>query len=219
LGKDLGGKQPGGRRIGRLQVLTDLHGDADPLPVVDAALAAGAPVIQVRAKHLDDRAFLDLATDVVRRCRAHGATCLVDDRVDIALAAEADGVHLGELDLPVDLARRLLGPAALIGATARDAAAGQARIAEGADYLGVGPTYATVTKAGLPDPLGPAAVGEVAAAVDVPVIAIAGITLERVPEVLAAGVHGVAVVGAVSRADDPGRAVADLLVAIEEAVG
>ncbi len=201
--------------IGRLQVLTDLDAPADPLVAVDAALAAGAPVIQVRAKALTDRALFALAEAVVMRCRVAGATSLVDDRVDIALATGADGVHLGDDDLPVDVARRLLGHEAIIGATARDVAAGRARVAEGADYLGVGPTYATSTKSGLPPALGPTAVGAVAKAVSVPVIAIAGITLERVPEVLAAGVHGVAVVGAVSRVDDPGRATADLLAAIE----
>lgn len=201
--------------IGRLQVLTDLDVPGDPLVAVDAALAAGAPVIQVRAKALPDRTLFALAEAVVMRCRVAGATSLVDDRVDIALATGADGVHLGDEDLPVDVARRLLGHEAIIGATARDVAAGRARVAEGADYLGVGPTYATSTKTGLPPALGPDAVGAVARAVSVPVIAIAGITLERVPEVLAAGVHGVAVVGAVSRVDDPGRATADLLAAIE----
>lgn len=201
--------------IGRLQVLTDLDAPGDALAVVDAALAAGAPVIQVRAKALTDRDLFALAEAVVARCRVAGATSLIDDRVDIALAAGADGVHLGDEDLPVDVARRLLGPGAVIGATARDIPAGQARVAEGADYLGVGPTYATSTKAGLPDPVGPVAVGAVAAAVTVPVIAIAGITLERVPELLTAGVHGIAVVGAVARAADPGRATAALLAAIE----
>ncbi|HET9558631.1 MAG TPA: thiamine phosphate synthase, partial [Actinomycetota bacterium] len=187
----------------------------DPLVAVDAALAAGAPIIQVRAKALTDRALFALAEAVVMRCRVAGATSLVDDRVDIALATGADGVHLGDEDLPVDVARRLLGHEAIIGATARDVAAGRARVAEGADYLGVGPTYATSTKTGLPPALGPEAVGAVAKAVSVPVIAIAGITLERVPEVLAQGVHGIAVVSAVTRADDPGGATADLLAAIE----
>lgn len=200
--------------IGRLHVLTDLEAPADPLDVVDAALAAGAPVIQVRAKGVPDRTLLSLAGFVVERCRGAEATCLIDDRVDVALAVGADGVHLGDEDLPVDVARRLLGPDAIVGATARNPEAARARVAEGADYLGVGPTYATTTKVGLPDPLGPAAVGEVAAAVDVPVVAISGITLERVPEVLAAGVHGIAVVAAVSRAADPQRATADLLAAL-----
>jgi len=203
------------KHIGRLQVLTDLDADADPLLVVDAALAAGAPVIQVRAKALTDRELHGLARAVLERCRTAGATCLVDDRIDIALAVGADGVHVGETDLPVDVARRLLGPHAIIGATARNPESARARVAEGADYLGVGPTYATTTKVGLPDPLGPAAVGAVAAAVDVPVVAISGITVERVPEVMAAGVHGVAVVAAVSRAADPGQATADLLAAID----
>jgi len=206
------------KEIGRLQVLTDLDAPGDPLVVVDAALAAGAPVIQVRAKALTDRALHELAEAVLDRCRAAGAACLVDDRVDIALAVGADGVHLGDTDLPVAVARRLLGPDAIVGATARDPESATARVAEGADYLGVGPTYATTTKIGLPAPLGPAAVGAVAAAVDVPVIAISGITVERIPEVMAAGVHGVAVVAAVSRADDPGQATADLLRAIDRSV-
>ena len=203
------------KAIGRLQVLTDLDTPVHPLDVVDDALDAGAPVIQFRAKGLDDSARLALAKSIVARCRRAGATCLIDDRVDIALACRADGVHLGDRDLPVAVARRLLGPDAIIGATARDAESGRARVREGADYLGVGPTYATTTKDGLPDPIGPAGVAVVAAAVDVPVIAIAGISLERVPEVMAAGAHGIAVVGAVSRADDPRQATADLLAAIE----
>jgi thiamine-phosphate pyrophosphorylase len=205
------------KAIGRLQVLTDLDSTRDPLAVVDAALAAGVPVIQVRAKAQPDRDLLALAQAVVERCRAVGATSIVDDRVDVALATGADGVHLGDDDLPVHLARRLLGPDAVVGATARDPAAGRARVEEGADYLGVGPTYATTTKVGLPDPLGPEGVGAVAAAVGVPVIAIAGITAARIAEVLAAGAHGVAVVGAVSRADDPGRAATDLLAAVAAA--
>jgi len=203
--------------IGRLQVLTDLDAGADPLEIVDAALTAGAPVIQVRAKAVPDRRLFELAEAVVDRCRVVGACCLIDDRVDIAQATGADGVHLGEEDLPVDVARRILGPAAVIGATARNAESGRARVAEGADYLGVGPTYASSTKADLPDPLGPAGVAAVARAVTVPVIAISGITVERVPEVLAEGVHGVAVAAAVTRASDPCQATADLLAAIEAA--
>lgn len=206
-----------GKAIGRLQVLTDLDAPVPPLDLVADALAGGAPVIQVRAKALDDRAFLALAEAVVARCRAAGATCLIDDRVDLALATGADGVHLGDLDLPVAVARRLLGPDAIIGATARDARSARARVDEGADYLGVGPTYATTTKDGLPDPIGPAGVGAVAAAVDVPVIAIAGITLAQVPEVMATRAHGIAVVGAVSRAPDRRQATADLLAAVEAA--
>ena len=204
-----------GKAIGRLQVLTDLDVPVAPLDLVDDALAGGAAVIQVRAKALDDRSLLALADQIVARCRRARVTCLIDDRVDIALACRADGVHVGDHDLPVAVARRLLGPEAIIGATARDPESARARVRDGADYLGVGPTYATDTKQGLPDPIGPAGVAAVAAAVAVPVIAIAGISLERVPEVMATGAHGVAVVGAVSRAVDRRRATAELLAAVE----
>ena len=138
--------------------------------------------------------------------------------MDIALACGADGVHLGDRDLPVAVARRLLGPGAIIGATARDPESGQARVRAGADYLGRGPDLRHHHQGRSARPhRAPPASAAVAAAVEVPVIAIAGISLERVPEVMASGAHGVAVVGAVSRAEDPRRATVDLLAAIEAA--
>lgn len=205
------------RTIGWLHVLTDLESRRDPLADVDAALAAGAPVIQVRAKGVSDRRLFALAEVVASRCRRAAATCLIDDRVDVCLAVGAQGVHLGDEDLPVGTARRVLGEEAVIGATARTPEAARWLVSEGADYLGVGPAYATTTKDGLPEPLGPEGVGRVAAAVPVPVIAIAGITAARVPELLAAGVYGVAVVGAISQADDPEQATKELLAALDGA--
>lgn len=190
-------------RTGRLHVVTD------SVEVARGALSGGAPVVQVRVKGGTDRELHDLASRVVALCRAAGAVCLVNDRVDVALAVGADGVHLGADDLPVSAARALL-PGGVVGGTARDPAGGLA-LPE-ADYLGVGPAYATTTKSGLPDPLGPAGVGAVAAAVAVPVIAIGGVTLARVPELLAAGAYGVAVVGAV--AADPERATRAFLAAL-----
>jgi len=201
--------------LGRLHVITDTRPGRDPLAIVDAALAAGAPVVQVRGKNLTDRVLYELACRIAERCVPAGATCVVDDRVDVAQAAGADGVHVGEHDLPVDAARRLLGPRAVIGATARDPAAGRAQEAAGATYLGVGPVFTTSTKDGLPPPLGPDGVARVASAVAIPVVAIAGVTEANVPQLLAAGAHGVAVVGAVSDADDPYAATAALLRAIE----
>jgi thiamine-phosphate pyrophosphorylase len=197
--------------IGRLHVLTDTADGRDPLPEVEAALGAGAPVIQVRAKALTDRDLYAFAHAVATRCRAAGATCLIDDRADVAVAVGADGVHVGDEDLPIAAVRQVLGPDAIVGATARDPEAGTRLVAEGADYLGVGPTYTSTTKDGLPDPLGPAGVGAVASAVAVPVIAIAGITAARAPEVIAAGAHGIAVVAAVSRSPDPAEATRELL--------
>jgi thiamine-phosphate pyrophosphorylase len=205
--------------LGRLHVLTDTRQGRDALPVVRAALAAGAPVVQVRAKDGTDRDLFDLAERVARLCDAAGALCLVDDRVDVALAVGAGGTHLGAFDLPLAAARRLAGPDHVLGGTARDPDLAQTLVAQGADYLGVGPTAATATKAGLPAPLGVTAVAAVAAAVDVPVVAIGGIRVEHVPALLAAGVHGVAVVAAVSEAADPAAATRELLAALHAADG
>jgi len=203
--------------IGRLHVITDTRLGRDPLPTVTAALEAGAPVVQVRGKELTDRELYELTCRVLEVCVGHAATCLVDDRPHVALAAGAHGAHVGADDLPVAAAHRVLGPAMVLGATARDPDTARAHQRAGATYLGVGPAYATATKLGLPPPLGAGGVGRVAAAVDIPVIAIAGVTAERVPELLDAGAHGVAVVGAVSDADDPYAATEALLRALEKA--
>jgi thiamine-phosphate pyrophosphorylase len=203
---------PGARAdLGRLHVLTDASGGRAALDAVAAALAAGAPVVQVRRKACTDRELHDFAARVVEACATVGATCLVNDRVDVALAVGAAGTHLGADDLPVAAARRVAGPHHLLGGTARDPGRARELVAAGADYLGVGPAYATTTKTGLPDPLGPAGVGAVAAAVDVPVIAIGGVTADRVGELVAAGAAGVAVVEAVSGAPDPAAATRQLL--------
>lgn len=205
--------------IGRLHVITDTRAGRDPLLVVDAALRAGAPVVQVRGKELTDRELYELTCLVAERCAAHGASCVVDDRVHVAQAAGAAGVHVGDDDLPVAVARGLLGPGAVVGATARDPLAARAHEAAGATYLGVGPTYATSTKTGLPVPMGTDGVRRVAGVVAIPVIAIAGVTADRVPELLAAGAHGVAVIGALSDAEDPFAATEVLLRAIDAGVG
>lgn len=202
------------RPLGGLHVLTDAAGGPRALAAVTAAVAAGTPVVQVRAKGCTDRVLHDFARAVVEVCRPAGVTCLVNDRVDVALAVGADGTHLGEHDLPLAAARRVAGPGHLLGGTARDPERARLLVAEGADYLGVGPAFATTTKTGLPDPIGPAGVAAVATAVPVPVVAIGGVTAARVGELLAAGAAGVAVVGAVSAAADPGAATRELLRAL-----
>ena len=202
--------------IGRLHVLTDARAGRDAVGVAARAVEAGAPVIQLRVKGGTDRELYDLGTRLMAVCSKHGATCIVNDRVDIALAIGAHGTHLGAEDLSVAAVRRVAGPAHLIGGTAREPVSAARLVAEGADYLGAGPAYQTSTKDGLPTPLGPEGVGLVARAVAVPVIAIGGITAERVPGLMAAGVHGVAVVGAVSDAADPGIATKSLLAALGE---
>jgi thiamine-phosphate pyrophosphorylase len=200
--------------LGRLHVLTDARDGRDALGVAEAALAAGAPVMQLRVKGVTDRDLYDLGRRLMALCDQYAATCIVNDRVDVAVAIGAHGTHLGATDLPIEAVRRVGGPNHIVGGTAREPVLARRLVEEGADYLGVGPTYATSTKDGLPDPIGPTTIGAVARAVDVPVIAIGGITVERVPEIMAAGAHGVAVVGAVSDASDPGAATKRLLAAV-----
>jgi len=201
--------------LGRLHLVTDVRRDRDPVPVVRAALSAGVPVVQVRVPdHVSDRGAYHLASIIVELCRNVGATCLVNDRLHIALAVGADGGHVGGDDLPVEAARRVLGPDAVVGATARNVDAARAAVDAGASYLGVGPAFATQTKEGLPDPIGTHGIGAVVAAVSVPVIAIGGVTAARIPALLTAGVYGIAVVTAVSDAADPAAAVRAMMTAL-----
>lgn len=182
--------------------------------VTDQAVAAGAPLLQVRMKDVRDRDRLAHAERLRLICHAAGARCLINDRVDLALAVSADGVHVGADDVPVEVARRLLGDGAIVGATCRNPEAARRAVDAGASYVGVGPAFATTTKLGLPDPIGLAGIEAVASAVAVPVIAIAGVTVERVPALLEAGAWGVAVVGAVYGAPDPQQVVGELLDAL-----
>ena len=176
-----------------------------------AALAGGVTTVQLRAKGWNDRQLLAAALALRARCDAAGALLLVNDRVDIALAAGADGVHLGVDDLPVAVARRLLGPDAIIGySPATDADRLDAE-RDGADYLGVGPVYLTSNKPDAGAAIGLDGLARVVRATTLPVVGIGGITLERAADVLLSGAAGVAVVGAIWNAPDP-RAAAERLV-------
>ncbi|MET8045146.1 thiamine phosphate synthase [Micromonospora sp. NPDC005215] len=203
--------------LGRLHLITDTRPGRDPLTVVRAALTVARAdlVVQVRVEDsATDREAYDLARRVLALCVSYDATCLVNDRLHVALAVGAAGGHIGADDLPVAAARRVLGPTGVLGATARAPETATEAVAAGANYLGVGPCHPTSTKPGLPDPIGPAGVRAVVDAVDVPVIAIGGVTAARVPELRAAGAYGVAVVGAVSAAADPAQATATLIQAL-----
>jgi thiamine-phosphate pyrophosphorylase len=172
--------------------------------------------VQVRVKGRTDADLYDFASRVMEICVAHGTTCVVNDRVDIALAVGAHGTHLGTEDLPIAVVRRLAGPGHLIGGTAREPVQAARQIAAGADYVGVGPAYPTTTKDGLPTPIGIEGIAAVARAVNVPVIAIGGITERSIVEIRATGAVGLAVVSAISDAPDPGAATQALLTAWDE---
>jgi thiamine-phosphate pyrophosphorylase len=190
---------------------------SSPVPhlerVVGHALAAGVRLVQYRAKEgggLDDRRRLEQAQRLRELCARHDALFLVNDRIDLALAVDADGVHLGQEDLPVAVARRLLGPERLIGRSTHAIEQLRRAVAEGCDYLGVGPVNATPTKPGR-EPVGLAYVAAAAAEAPIPFFAIGGIDATNLAVVLAAGARRVAVVRAITAAADPGAATAELL--------
>lgn len=203
-------------------VFPQLHVIVDSVSAAEAVLDGAAKhgqrdasvALQVRLKAGSDRERLAIAGAIAELCTAAGLWCIVNDRVDIALAVGATGVHVGAEDLPVATIRRLAPPALVVGGTARDPLTAHRLASQGATYLGVGPTFETASKNGLPPPLGPNGVAQVAGAVDIPVVAIAGITPDRITEVFAAGASGVAVISAVADAPDPAAAVAHLLEAL-----
>jgi thiamine-phosphate pyrophosphorylase len=160
-----------------------------------AAVAAGVSLVQYRAKDQSLRAMLAEALELKELCR--GARFVVNDRVEVALAVEADGVHLGQDDLPCDAARRLLGPGKIIGVTVGSLMEARAAARQGADYLGVSPIFPTGTKPDAGAPTGLALLRDIRKAVSLPLAAIGGITLANCPEVIAAGADLVCAISAV----------------------
>ena len=185
--------------------------------VVREALAAGAPTIQLRLKSASARELLEAAQTLMPIVRSAGALFIVNDRLDVALAAGADGVHLGPDDLPVKDVRRVADARSGVADTfivgySTDTTDEAARAeAEGADYLGVGAVYATANKSDAGDVIGLEGLRRVVKAVSIPVVAIGGITPERAPAVAKAGACGSAAIGAVMSAAEPAEAVRELL--------
>jgi thiamine-phosphate pyrophosphorylase len=187
--------------------------------VVPAALAGGVDVVQLREKGASDAEVVRAGRELRSVCDEHGALLVVNDRADLALECGADGVHVGQEDEPADAVRRIVGPDVLIGvATHSPEQIAAARRSE-ADYLGVGPVYATATKPGV-EPVGIELVRHAAAHAAKPWFAIGGIDAERAPAVVAAGAERLAVVRAIRDAGDPRAAAAELRDAIDrERVG
>jgi len=191
----------------RLYLITGDRGDeVETLRIVEAALEGGANVIQLRKKSMPMLEQYRLALALRILTREHEALLIVNDHADLAIAADADGVHLGQEDLPPDAVRSLPGfGGRLIGRSTHSLEQARAAIAEGADYFAVGPVYPTPTKAGRPA-VGTALVSEVAAIADRPFLAVGGIDHDNAPDVIEAGAGAVAVVRAVYDAADPAEA-------------
>jgi thiamine-phosphate pyrophosphorylase len=188
-----------------LHVLTDREWSLgrDTLTVASAALDGGATVIQLRDKKATTRALVEEGLALCALTRKRGALLIVNDRIDVALAIEADGAHVGQDDdMPVALARKLLGPDRILGVSAGNLQEAQIAVDSGADYLGVGPIYATHTKADAGEPIGLSLLTELASRYSTPLIAIGSIKADNAANVLRAGAQGIAVIRAVVGAED-----------------
>ena len=188
----------------RLYVIVD-RAAAGGRPLAELAVAAirgGADVIQLRDKAASAADLLRAAQELVAITRPAGIPLIINDRPDIAHAVGASGVHLGQDDLPVQAARAILGPSRLIGKSTHSLEQARAAQAEGADYLGVGPVFATPTKPNYPQ-VGLSLVQQVRGTITIPWVAIGGIEQDNVERVIQAGARCVAIVRAVCRADDP----------------
>ena len=177
---------------------------------VEEALLGGATLVQIREKEISSRAYLELARRLKEVTDRYGVPLIVNDRVDIALAVDADGVHVGPDDLPVSFARRLLGPDKIVGASASSLEEALAFQAQGADYLGVGAVFPTATKQ-VTEKVDLETLARIKAAVRIPVAAIGGIDAGNAPEVMKTGVDGVAVVSAILNRPDIREATRGLL--------
>ena len=182
-----------------------------PLPTVIAhALAGGASVVQLRNKHRPIRELYTLGLELRDLTRAADVPFIVNDRLDLALALNADGVHVGQDDLPAEIVRRVLGPHRILGVSVETVAQAEQAALAGATYLGVGAVYATSTKPDANAPIGLDTLAAIVQATPLPCVAIGGITLENAAAVLQTGVQGVAVVSAIMGAADPQQAARSL---------
>jgi thiamine-phosphate pyrophosphorylase len=205
---------PGRARLARLSGLYAIVGGSDPVAAAAAAIAGGARAVQLRLKDAPSGAVLEAARRIVALAARH-ALVIVNDRADLALLAGADGVHLGDEDLPPAAARRLLGPDLLVGRTCRTLDEARAAIAAGADHVGFGPIFGSRSKALAVAPRGVAALAEVTRALPAPVVAIGGIDASNARDVARAGAACAAVIDALFGAGDPRENAARLAAAFE----
>lgn len=206
-----------------LYLVTDrrLSGARGVLETVRQAVAGGTTLVQLRDPHAPTRALVEEAQALAAMLRPLGVPLIINDRVDVALAAQADGVHLGQDDMDAVTARRLLGPRAVIGLSIGSPAehAASRAMLEAVDYIGVGPVYGTATKTDAGAAIGPEGLAQVVSAAGLPAVAIGGIGPGGAAAAIQAGAQGVAVVSALCAAADPAEAAARLRQEVEAARG
>lgn len=189
-----------------------------PLPsVVEEAVKGGVTVVQLREKDCSSREFYELAVSLKKLLRPYHVPLLINDRLDIALAADADGLHLGQSDLPCDVARRLLGADKIMGLSVENLRQAKEANRMDLDYISVSPVYATPTKTDTGNPLGLVGVKAIASISKYPVVAIGGMNRDTATEVIKNGASGIAVVSAIVSAPDPRLASAELREIVQQA--
>lgn len=196
------------KKIGRLHILTDVllqprfsHGE-----LAELAVAGGSDTIQFRQKNGSTREMIQIARQMQALCLRAGVSFIVNDRVDVALAVQADGVHLGQDDFPIPLARKLMGSRAVIGGSASTLEEARKCFLEGADYVGFGPVFFTTSKEDAGPVGGLELLEKVIREIPLPVVAIGGINRENTLQVIRSGAHGIAVISAVCCQQNPQEA-------------
>jgi thiamine-phosphate pyrophosphorylase len=203
-------------KIGKLHILTDtvLQSRFSHIELTEQAIAGGADTVQFRQKQGSTREMIQMATEMKRFCNEKDVIFIVNDRIDIAIASEADGVHLGQDDFPIPLARKLLGDNRIIGGSAATMGEAKKCLSDGADYVGFGPVYPTGSK----DDAGPVSgidtLRKIVATIPLPIIAIGGIDKGNTPVVMKTGAHGIAVISTVCCRKDPRGATIGLYEAV-----
>lgn len=185
--------------------------------VIAAAIRGGATIIQYREKNASTCKMVEEALSLLAICRIQHVPFIVNDRLDVALAVDADGVHVGQDDMPASLARKLIGEQKILGVSAENEEQARAAIADGADYLGVGTIFPTATKSNAGTPIGLDGVERIVRISKIPVVGIGGINASNVAGVIRAGASGVAVISAIVNADDVEGAARELRQIVKEA--
>jgi thiamine-phosphate pyrophosphorylase len=182
--------------------------------VVKKAVKGGVTCVQIREKSADTREFIEIAVAVKNILAGSGVPLIINDRIDIAIAVNADGVHLGQNDMPLDMARKICGTGMIIGISAESQEDAVEAAGKGADYIAVSPVFSTPTKIDTAIPLGLNGIKNIKKAVKIPVIGIGGINLSNAASVITNGADGIAVVSAIMAADDPEKAARELRTAM-----
>lgn len=194
-----------------LYLVTDKSDDVEKfLKTIEEGIKGGVTVVQIREKTADTLDFFNLALKVKEITRKYNVPLIINDRVDVALAIDAEGVHVGQSDMPCDVTRKLVGPDKIVGVSAATIDEAKKAEKDGADYIGTGAVFPTATKDDAPK-ITKKDLKEIVDSINIPVVAIGGITLDNAHELIDTGIAGLSVVSAIMSSDDPKKSSEKLL--------